>query len=424
MEYETESVQDRVRPASIGKPRPAHVGDHQWPAGGERPRPASEEERRQAREAIRALAHPRMTGSPEASRVDQELRRRFEALGYQIHEVPFHFSALPGRFGIPLAGALTLIGGIASTWLILYERGGAALATLLGIAGALSAMARLSRRAVTRLPWDRRVGVNWLVKRPGARPSFVVVAHRDTKSQPVSTYLRIAAAGLTVVGWGALLILAAGAIAGIGPRFVPLVAGAGAITAAGSVTLLFCRADNRSPGALDNASGLAALLALARREREHDDIAFIVTDAEELGLVGATDVARKIPPVIGVINLDGLDDDGPVHIIERFGLPRRGIAPHLAAAHLQAAAALDIPARRRDLPLGIGVDHIAFTRAGHPALTLMRGTPKSLRRVHRPEDTPERLSGAGAAEVAAIVSGALDGLRGQVSGVGRRASGG
>lgn len=412
MEYETESIQDRVRSARVGHPRPAHLGDQQRLAGDEGPRPASEEERRQAREAIRALAHPRMTGSPEAARVDQELRGRFEALGYQVHEVPFHFSAWPGRFGVPLAGALTLIGAIASTGLILSGRGGAAVATLLGITGALCAMARLSRLAVTRLPWDRRVGVNWLVKRPGARPSYVVVAHRDSKSQPVSTYLRIAAAGLTAVGWDALLILAVCTVVGLGPGVVPLVAMAGLIAATGSVVLLFCRADNRSPGALDNASGLAALLVLARREVEYDDIAFLVTDAEELGLVGATDVARKIPPVIGVINLDGLDDDGPVHIIERFGLPRRGIAPHLAAAHLQAAAALDIPAMRRDLPLGIGVDHIAFARAGHPALTLMRGTPKSLRRVHRPEDTPDRLTGAGAAEVAAIVSGALEGMRG------------
>lgn len=386
MEFETEAAKDRVRPAD-------------------------ERERQRAREAIHALAHPRMTGSPGAARVEAELRERFEALGYGIHELPFQFSAWPGRFGVPLVGAVVLLATTVAAAALVQGLAGLALGALGTAAAAMVGIARLLRRAIRRLPWDRRETANWLVQRPDARPRFLIVAHRDSKSQGISTIARLGACALVALGMGALAVTSVLGL--VRPDWIvgAAIAAAAAAAGVGGALLVFARAENHSPGALDNATGLAALLAIAAREREQDDIAFLVTDAEELGLVGAAAVAHRIPRVLGVVNLDGLDDRGPIHIVERFGLPRRGLAPHLAAAHLKAAAALELHARRRDLPLGIGVDHIPFTRAGHPALTVMRGDARALRRVHRPEDTADRLDGRGAADVAALVSGALHLLR-------------
>ena len=175
--------------------------------------------------------------------------------------------------------------------------------------------------------------------------------------------------------------------------------------------MMLCWAANGSDGALDNATGLASLLAIAERAEGAEDIGFLVTDAEEMALAGAYAVAPDLPPVAGIINIDGVDDDGAFHLVEQHGFPRRGRAPHLAAALLASADVLGAEARRRDLPPGLMVEHVAYVGAGIPSLTLMRGGLGSLTRVHRPGDKARRIHGDGVALTAAVVDGALALLR-------------
>jgi Zn-dependent M28 family amino/carboxypeptidase len=187
---------------------------------------------------------------------------------------------------------------------------------------------------------------------------------------------------------------------------------AGTLAVIAAVILIFCWVDNNSPGALDNASGVATLLGIAEREGTGSDVAFLITDAEELGLAGARAISRSLPAVYGVINFDGLDDEGQFQIVEDFGWPRRrGKAPHLAAALLSAAAALDVPIQRRSVPFGIMLDHIPIVESGMPALTVMRGSLASLRRVHRPIDDLSRLSGDGITRAVDLTCAALHLLR-------------
>jgi hypothetical protein len=238
------------------------------------------------------------------------------------------------------------------------------------------------------------------------------MAHRDTKSQPVPLAFRGPAIALGLLVWIALVIAslmhAARPLAG---AIILLLGAIGVIT---GVVLIFCWVDNRSPGALDNASGVVAALGIADRERDAGDVAFLITDAEELGLAGARAAAGGLPPVFGVINLDGLDDEGTFYVLERFGImKKRGLAPHLAAALLQEADARGEAADRRDLPFGIPVDHIPIVNAGIPALTVMRGSMKSMRRVHRPGDDLDHLNGDGVRKTIDLVCGALDRLRSQ-----------
>jgi Zn-dependent M28 family amino/carboxypeptidase len=238
------------------------------------------------------------------------------------------------------------------------------------------------------------------------------MAHRDTKSQPVPLSFRGPAVVLGIVVWIGLLVAAL--LHAAQPLPGGLIVALGSLAVVTGVILVFCYVDNRSPGALDNASGVVAALGIAAREREAGDVAFLITDAEELGLAGASAVAANLPAVFGVINLDGLDDTGTFYVFERFGIMRkRGLAPHLAVALLQEAEALGLDADRRDLPFGIPVDHIPIVRAGIPALTVMRGTMKSLRRVHRPIDDLDHLRGDGVEKAIDLVSGALDRLRDQ-----------
>jgi hypothetical protein len=260
--------------------------------------------------------------------------------------------------------------------------------------------------------WGERSGVNLFAVMPQRRPRFVVMAHRDTKSQPVPLAFRGPAIVIGIIVWAVLLVAAIAHTARPLPGSLIVTLGITGVVA--GIILIFCWVNNRSPGALDNASGVVAALGVAARERDAGDVAFLITDAEELGLAGARAAAHQLPPLIGVINLDGLDDEGTFYVLERFGVLRKhGMAPHLAAALLEEAASRGEAADRRDMPWGIPVDHIPIAKAGIPALTLMRGTFESLRRVHLPGDDLEHLRGDGVERAIGLVSGALQRLREQ-----------
>jgi hypothetical protein len=336
---------------------------------------------------LREIARPRLTGSRGNAEVGETIRSCFEALGYEVEDRPFEFNPWPGRFGITAVGVLYLAATLGAAGLLYGNHPFGAVALLLILLVVAGLFALLARPAIDALPFGRQPGVNMMAQKPGSRPRYIIMAHRDSKSQPVPLSFRGPAIMLGALVWLALLVAALMHTA----RPLPgtAIAVLGALGAVAGVILIFCWVDNNSPGALDNASGVTAALGLAARQADAGDVAFLITDAEELGLAGARAIAPHLPPVFGVINLDGLDDEGTFYVLERFGTFRkRGLAPHLAAALLQEAEARGEPADRRDLPVGIPVDHIPIVKAGTPALTVMRGSMRSLKRVHRPGDRP------------------------------------
>lgn len=352
---------------------------------------------------------PRLTGTDTWRHTTQEVRDALARLGYDVSEHGFEFSDWPARFGPPLVGLL-VSAGLGGSWLAL--RVGlpvVALAVLVGVQAITVLLFVASERFLLRLPRGRRSGVNLLARSGPRPPRWLIVAHRDSKSQPVPIALRVLAAAVAGAVWTMLL---AGAVLSIVDVHTPFttapVAVAGIVA---GLVLLACTTGNASPGALDNATGVAALLGIAARERGTQDVAFLVTDAEEFGLAGASAIAGSVAWAEGVINLDGLDDCGPLQLLGRFGTPRRGGAPELERALLDAAADAGASVRTRPVPRGLMLDHIAFARAGIPALTVMRGTWLSMTRVHRPADHGGRLTGEGVVRTMDVVHRALDRLR-------------
>jgi hypothetical protein len=359
---------------------------------------------------IGTLARPRMTGTAGAREVEGSIREAFEAAGYGATELPFDFSSWPGRFGLSASGLVVALTGVGAAALIQAGVPIVALVVLAaGLAIALLPLVTLGR-ALRSLPWGREETRNLLFTRPGTRPSWLVMAHRDTKSQAVPTLVRTGAVLAGALGWLGLVALAGLWLGGESLQLPGLVTVAGGVTAVAGAVLALSWASDRSPGALDNGTGLAAMLAVAERERG-GEVGFVVTDGEELGLAGARALVGALPPVQGVINLDGLDDRGVLRIAEGHGWRRRGSAPQLAAALLTAARALDVEIERRPLPRSILVDHAPLASAGIPALTVVRGGWQSLARIHRPGDVPARLAGRGAAETATVLGAALRLLR-------------
>lgn len=372
-----------------------------------------DEERHYLRALLQELAQPRLCGSAGAALTARALRRQLTALGYEIEERPFTFSAWPARYLVPLLGGAYLAAILSATGLLQRNQRVAAATTLLALPPLLSALVGSAGALIVPLPWGRLEGSNWLVHPPGGRSRYLVMAHRDSKSQPVSTAIRTLAATLAVLSWSTLLGLTAlkPRRAATHRRLATRAAAAVGILAGG--ILLRCRVGNESPGALDNASGLAALLGVARREQARGDVGFLITDAEELWLAGAREAARYLPRNEAVINLDGLDDHGPFHLIDRRRWRRRSKAGRLSAALVEAAANLGHPLVQRELPLGILVDHLPLARAGHTAITLMHGSRRSLGRVHRPTDHVDNLTGEGVHRTVHLVCHALERVRQQ-----------
>jgi hypothetical protein len=355
---------------------------------------------------LAALAVPRMTGSAGAQRTRELVAARLEGLGFAVQRRAFGFSVLPGRFGLSIAGGIVVAGSAGGALLLLRERPLAAGVCLAAAVTLLVTIAVLWPAAIRRAPWLRREGVNLLAHAPGGVPRWILVAHLDTKSQFVPLLLRAPAVAVAMLSLATLL---GASVLGGAPAGMALAAGAAGV-AAGAV-LVASWAGDASPGALDNASGVATLLGVAAQEAGATDVGFLVTDAEELGLAGARAAADWLPRLRGAINLDGIDDRGGFYAFERFGLPPRYAAPNLAMALLAAGEALGEPVRRRATPLGLLLDHMPLARAGVPALTLARGSVGSLARVHRPADGPGRLRGTGVARAVRLVTAALQALR-------------
>lgn len=156
------------------------------------------------------------------------------------------------------------------------------------------------------------------------------------------------------------------------------------------------------PGAMDDLSGVAAMLLLARRLRatKPDDVelVFVATGCEEAGLGGAQALLeamngrwdRDRTVVIGI--------DSPANGVLRYYLEGEildvPLAPWLRDTldRVSGSEARFSDVQPFSIPVG-GTDAIPFARAGYPAVSLgcvdaSTGTPKHY---HLPTDTPENL---------------------------------
>ena len=266
---------------------------------------------------------------------------------------------------------------------------------LLGAAIVAILAAWLSRFGTQQLPWSRRVGTNLEATR-GA-PRVWLVAHLDSKSQPVSLLVRaaaaigIAGAWLGILGlwtWGQPL-----AAQSVALSILPILLTVASVAA---LPLVVSGVGSRGTGALDNASGVATVLAAARMAADDGRIGVLITSAEELGLAGAR--AWLVGRAAGIaINCDGVDDLGGVTITA--GRRRAGFLWREAAA--RAACGTDV--RFRFILPGVLLDAVAFSDAGWTACTVSQGTLRSLGRIHTARDTVGVIGGSGIDRTAQVI---------------------
>jgi len=275
---------------------------------------------------FRELAIPRLVGTPNHQKVREILKRELSARGFVVEE--HAFSGRPAR-------------------------------ALLGVPRTIS-------------------GVNLIARpvRPSAHRPVWLVAHYDSKGQPISMAIRLVGFAALVLGLVALAFAAM-------PATLLLVV---ALTVVSQN-----RVSDNSPGAVDNASALIAVFMTIDQLSPGTAVGVIFPDAEEFGLVGARALAADRADLFAdaaVINLDGLDDLGtPVVLSHRPGT-------------IGVAVATALKARRwRWLPAV--VDGIALARVSRDCITILKGNWRTMLAVHRPGDTADRVRLDGAASVAA-----------------------
>ena len=231
-------------------------------------------------------------------------------------------------------------------------------------------------------------GVNLIADRPSGRsavqPSVWLVAHYDSKGQPISMSLRL-------IGFGALV---AGVVA-----LIASFATAAVLLFLGLLIVSQNRVTDNSPGALDNATGLVAVFMAIDAMTQSGEVGIIFPDAEEYGLVGARALVQDHAGLLAdaaVINLDGLDDTGrPTAFLHRPGRLGMAVADTLGAR------------RWRWLP--VIVDGIALAPATRECISILKGNWRTMRVVHTPRDVAARVRLDGAAHVAAGLARVLRG---------------
>jgi hypothetical protein len=351
-------------------------------------------------DAKRALAYavhwarPRRVGTPEHARVADEIEAALTAAGWRVRREAFHFTTAPDHVLKLLLGAALGCVLITLLWRAWWA---ALLLPLIALAGgpftrraqaaALNENSRLGRLGAAQR--GQNLIAEWPDGAADDRPHLYLVAHYDSKSQRLPLAVRIACfviavtAGLTM--WALTLLNSAPGAALL----------AGAIAALAIAPLLTLDVGNRSPGAIDNASGVGLVVHLAevlagRPVLDRLRVTILISDAEEWFVMGASAYVQahlaelhNEAQRLHVLNFDGIGVDGALHTVG--GDKTIGLLHHLEAW-----------ARDNDRPLktfrllGALFDHLPFAQQGFDAVSLIAVGGAS-RSVHTPRDDASRL---------------------------------
>ncbi|HIE52553.1 MAG TPA: M28 family peptidase [Armatimonadetes bacterium] len=364
---------------------------------------------------VQRLAFPRRTGSEGARQAADYVAAEFARLGLAVEREPFTFSSLPQRAG---KGGLLMLGlALLGASLLIEPSPWGAVVLALGSLGLLPLLTRWNRGVEKLFSWGpQQPGENVLARwgPDGAAAEIVLLAHYDSKSQTFPLALRVVQVQVTLL----LMLAVVSLILASALRGPPVVAPAwlkGGTLGVGGLLLLLAlgRTGNRSPGALDNASGVAVLLELARSLTASRvgglKFTFLATDAEEEGLAGALRYIQRHAAEHDrwrtfFLNLDLVGDEGPLRIVSRYGLPPLSTGRRLTVALKEAAQEMGVPVREVYLPLGAGTDQIPLAAWGFEAVTLQHWRWFGpVLAVHSPQDTADHVSPAALRETGEVV---------------------
>jgi hypothetical protein len=323
---------------------------------------------------VERLSYPRRVGTPEERRAARYILREFAAVGLRRRRESFSVPLIAREIGLRLVYA-------ACACAVLQGARLGASRPLVAAAcwGAAGFMVNAPWRLVGglgRWPSASATSENLVASRPieeedDAPARVVFMAHYDTKSQVLPTGIRVGAVVVTTAICGLMAVSSLIAVAGArlslqGP--LPTALSAVVVALLGGLAANFT--GNRSPGALDNGTGVGTLLELAQTWRPRPEapveVLWVATGSEETGLDGAREFLRRHEawwrekPTL-LINLDSVGAGRQIYLA--------GEARALGLAQ-ETADRLELPWTRLRV-LGAGMDHQPFAARGLTAVSLL-----------------------------------------------------
>ena len=363
---------------------------------------------RGADQVFETIAVPRLAGSAAVARVEDLIIQELDALGFETARMPFTTSA---RRLHAINIATTACGWIALGVVPLFA---------LAIPGWITTSIGVSALGLAFVvPWG--IAEGWLPSNTdrvearnitGRRSGQVrcwLVAHSDSKAQRKSLAGRVVAT-LCLFG-GALGLSALLAVRLLTPISPLAVMPAVGLMVLGSALLSGPPLEGESAGAVDNASGVLAVLSAAQRLEHRKDVGVLVTGAEEFGMEGARAWAAGETEGEFFVNFDGLDNRGKFNVMTHRSRGGRAQTSKIRHA-VQEALGRRGDVRRSSLPLGIFVDGSVLAKAGLSGVTVSRGDWETLSVVHTPRDARQRTDPSAATCAGEAVADAVNALLG------------
>ena len=244
--------------------------------------------------------------------------------------------------------------------------------------------------------------------------NIVISAHLDSKSQTFKTAWRIVLyrvwlfSGIFLGVFYLIFIFSSLATFSLGnfPLFLQVCIWISASVASfANILLMFLTTHNKSPGALDNASGMAIVFELSSYFVNHplnnNNIWFCQFSAEELGTMGSRVFVNNredqfVKGKIFQINFDMVSSarhkqkKNVVEYLESFGvLPRKKISPVLGKYFDQAAVEENLEFRGFHLSTGAHLDSVPFHLRNYDAIDIT--TRAAAKFTHNKVDTPDKV---------------------------------
>ena len=354
---------------------------------------------------IRFLAEPRFPGSTGEEKAQAYIRKMLQRCGYTVNEQEFSSSLFPSEYAPRL-----VIGIVCSLIVVAYyfiDSFPALSIEIMVMVLLLMIFSTQWSSLIEKLYSLKRFGVlhskNLIAMHPHRNNHINVVftAHYDSKSQTLSGMTRFslftALMAFSVFNCFGMVF----AILNTLPELwllVPI-----SLQCAIGMLLQFNTTSNKSPGAYDNASGVAVLLELAQtfsQTNPNVNLAFVATGAEEAGLCGAVALMHdgrfleSFPPSQTIIiNFDGIGCEGAVRITNRFGLPPRHTGLLVSTTLKAIGDRFGIAVKNNWILTGAAMDHIPFAAHGYQTVTVSTaGFHKAFRSMHTAHDVAENLS--------------------------------
>lgn len=340
---------------------------------------------------------PRFAGSQEEAKARARCREELQRAGFSCRDLPFEYAQWPGRWGPPIAALIQTATILVVAHMAVHH--GPLWALTIGaalVSALMLASADAKRRWAAVLPWQRAGSVNLEARR--GSPRVWLVAHMDSKSQTVPMLLRIASSVVGgVITVLALLLILLSLVGANPPSYAWHALALAAVV--GAIPSMFCFVRNESRGALDNASGVVAVLIASQAATAPRDLGVLITSGEELGLAGARAWAAEANPGMVVVNCDTVDDFGGWRCMYSGAKPAR-----IARAAETIALGLGLKLAIGRLIPGILADSMAFADRGIESVTISRGNLSTLARIHTRRDNSNAIGGSGVADGGALLS--------------------